>query len=104
MTDLSTLVQDNLGSARFFRPELALTFGTMALFLVDLAWKKHPARAGRLAGAALLVFAAAAGLLAAQPGEARALFNGMIATDGFATFFKHTNCEHCDPSGKEIGF
>jgi len=88
VTDLSSLVQDNLGSARFFRPELALTFGTMALFLVDLAWKRHPGRTGRLAAAALLVLAVAAGLLAAQPVEPRALFNGMIATDGFATFFK----------------
>jgi NADH-quinone oxidoreductase subunit N len=49
VTDLSALIQDNLSSAAFFRPELALTFGTMALFLVDLAWKKHPGRAGRLA-------------------------------------------------------
>ncbi len=85
---LSPLVAENLGSAGFFRPELALTFGAMALFLVDLAWKHHPGRSGRLAAVALLVLAVAAGLLAAQPVEARSLFNGMIATDGFATFFK----------------
>ncbi|MBK9517903.1 MAG: NADH-quinone oxidoreductase subunit N [Anaeromyxobacter sp.] len=88
MTDLLTLVDGNLSSAGFFRPELALTFGTMALFLVDLAWKKHPGRSGRLAASALLVLAVAAGLLAFQPVEARSLFNGMIANDGFATFFK----------------
>lgn len=85
---LTPLVQENLGSAAFFRPELALTFGTMALFLVDLAWKNHPGRPGRLAASALVVLAATAALLAAQPPEARSLFNGMIATDGFATFFK----------------
>jgi NADH-quinone oxidoreductase subunit N len=88
VTDLLPLVNENLSSAGFFRPELALTFGTMALFLVDLAWKNHPGRAGRLAASALLVLAVAAGLLAAQPGQARSLFNGMIANDGFATFFK----------------
>ncbi len=88
MTDLLSLVDGNVSSAVFFRPELALTFGTMALFLVDLAWKKHPGRSGRLAASALFVLAVTAGLLAAQPAEARSLFNGMIATDGFATFFK----------------
>lgn len=88
MTDLLPLVNENLSSAGFFRPELALTFGTMALFLVDLAWKKHPGRAGRLAASALLVLAVTAALLAAQPVQARSLFNGMIASDGFATFFK----------------
>ncbi len=88
MTELLPLVHENLSSVGFFRPELALTFGTMALFLVDLAWMKHPGRAGRLAASALLVLAVTAGLLAAQPVEARALFNGMIVNDGFATFFK----------------
>ena len=85
---LSPLVADNLGSAGFFKPELVLTFGTMALFLVDLAWKKHPGRSARLAAAALVVVAVAAAMLAAQPLGARSLFNGMIATDGFATYFK----------------
>jgi NADH-quinone oxidoreductase subunit N len=85
---LTPLVEANLGSAAFFRPELALTFGTMLLFLVDLAWKSHPGRAGRLAASALVVLAVTAALLAYQPAGARSLFNGMIATDGFATFFK----------------
>jgi NADH-quinone oxidoreductase subunit N len=88
LTDLLPLVQGNLQSAAFARPELGLTFGCMALFLVDLAWKDHPARAGRLAVAALLVLAVVAGLLCLQPGEPRSLFNGMSASDGFATFFK----------------
>jgi NADH-quinone oxidoreductase subunit N len=88
VTDLLSLVADNTGSAAFFRPELALTFGTLVLFLVDLAWKHHPGRAGRLAASALLVLAITAGLLAAQPVASRSLFNGMVAFDGFATFFK----------------
>jgi NADH-quinone oxidoreductase subunit N len=88
--DLLTLnlVAGNLGSAVYFRPELVLTFGTMALFLIDLAWKNHPARVARLTAAALVVLAVAAAFLAVQPPGARSLFNGMIATDGFATFFK----------------
>jgi NADH-quinone oxidoreductase subunit N len=88
VTDLLSLVDGNVSSAAFFRPELALTFGTMALFLLDLAWKKHPGRSGRLALSALVVLAVSAGLLAAQPVGARGLFNGMLAYDGFATFFK----------------
>ncbi len=88
MTDLLALVDVNLGSAAAFRPELALTFGTMWLFVVDLFWKDHPGRPLRLAVNALLVLGVTAWLLALQPTDARALFNGMIATDGFATFFK----------------
>ncbi|HET9554582.1 MAG TPA: NADH-quinone oxidoreductase subunit N [Anaeromyxobacteraceae bacterium] len=88
MTDLLPLVDENLRSAGLFRPELALTFGTMALFLVDVLWKKHPGRPLRLAASALVVLAVAAGLLAAQPVGASTLFNGMAATDGFAVFFK----------------
>jgi NADH-quinone oxidoreductase subunit N len=78
----------NLASVAAFRPELALTFGTMALFLIDLLWKNHPARPARLAVGALVVLGVTAVLLAGQPAGARSLFNGMIATDSFATFFK----------------
>jgi len=88
VTDLLSLVADNTGSVAYFRPELALTFGTLGLFLVDLAWKNHPARAGRLALSALLVLAVAAGFLAGQPAAGRSLFNGMLAFDDFSTFFK----------------
>jgi NADH-quinone oxidoreductase subunit N len=88
LSNLAPLVEANLASAAFFRPELALTFGTMALFLVDLAWKDHPARAGRLAGSTLAVLAVVAALLAAQPTAPTGLFNGMVASDGFAIFFK----------------
>jgi len=85
---LKPLVEANLGSTALFRPELALTFGTMALFLVDLAWKRHPGRSARLAASALVVLGVTALLLAAQPVTATGLFNGMTASDAFATFFK----------------
>jgi NADH-quinone oxidoreductase subunit N len=91
MTDLSQLqplVDENLRSALWFRPEAALTVGTMVLFVLDLFWKKDPKRVGFLTAAALGVLAVAAGLLAVQPTDAQALFNGMLANDGFASFFK----------------
>jgi NADH-quinone oxidoreductase subunit N len=86
--DLQPLVDENLRSAVWFRPELALTFGTMVLFLADLAWKKHPGRPARLAGLALLVLAVCAGFLGIQPALGQKLFNGMVANDAFALFFK----------------
>jgi NADH-quinone oxidoreductase subunit N len=88
VTPLLSLVEVNLASVAAFRPELVLTFGTMALFILDLFWKHHPGRPARLATGALLVLGLAAYFLASQPAGARLLFNGMIATDGFATFFK----------------
>jgi len=88
VTQLLSLVDVNLASAASFRPELALTFGTMALFILDLFWKTHPGRPARLATGALVVLGVTALFLAFQPSGASSLFNGMIATDGFATFFK----------------
>jgi len=88
VTDLLPLVDANLASTALFRPELALTFGTMALFLADLAWKNHPGRPARLAASALVVLAISAGFLLAQPVTSSTLFNGMVATDTFAIFFK----------------
>jgi len=88
VTQLLSLVEVNLASVAAFQPELALTFGTMAMFILDLFWKKHPDRPARLATGALLVLGVTAFFLAGQPAGARSLFNGMIATDGFATFFK----------------
>lgn len=88
MTQLLSLVDVNLASVASFRPELALTFGTMALFILDLFWKAHPGRPARLATGALVVLGVTALFLASQPAGAGSLFNGMIATDGFATFFK----------------
>src|SRR5512141_1257207 len=82
------MIQDNLLSTAWFRPELALTAGSMLLFLLDLFGKKHPRRVLFLTVGTLLVLGVAAGFLAVQPAEPRVLFNGMIASDPFATFWK----------------
>ena len=37
---LQSLVDHNLQSVPWFRPELALTFGAMAVFVLDLVWRK----------------------------------------------------------------
>jgi NADH-quinone oxidoreductase subunit N len=88
MESLLPLVQNNLDSALWFRPELALTFGTLALFVLDLFWRKSPARVAWLTASALAVLAVTAGLLWQQPPDALRLFNGMLANDAFASFFK----------------
>ncbi len=82
------LVAENLRSAAWFRPELVLTFGSMGLFVLDLFWKRSPARVARLTAAALLVLALCAGLLWVQPATPQTLFNGLIANDAFSIFFK----------------
>ena len=82
------MIQENLLSVSWFRPELVLTAGIMLMFLLDLFWKKSPSRVLILTLAALLVLGVAAVFLSAQPAEPRVLFNGMIASDPFATFFK----------------
>ncbi|MEI7703398.1 MAG: NADH-quinone oxidoreductase subunit N [Deltaproteobacteria bacterium] len=82
------MVAENVRSAGWFRPELVLTLGTLVLFLLDLLWRRSEARARLLGGATLLVLGLAALLLAAQPGTPQSLFNGMIANDAFASFFK----------------
>jgi NADH-quinone oxidoreductase subunit N len=87
--DIQTyLVAENLRSAGWFRPELVLTFGALALFLLDIAWSKSADRGGRMLVAALTVFGIAALFLAAQPTTPQSLFNGMVANDAFAVFFK----------------
>jgi NADH-quinone oxidoreductase subunit N len=82
------MIQENLLSVSWFRPELALTAGIVLMFLLDLFWKKHPSRVLFLTLGALVVLGVAAGFLAAQPDEPRVLFNGMIASDPYATFWK----------------
>lgn len=78
----------NLWSAAWFRPELVLTVGILLLFLLDLGWKKSRYRVAILTLVALACFAVAAGCLVFQPGERVAMFNGMIVSDPFSTFFK----------------
>jgi len=88
MESFVPLVQNNLDSALWFRPELALTFGALVLFLLDLFWKRNAARVAYLTAGALAVLGVAAFLLAQQPSDATPLFNGMLANDAFASFFK----------------
>jgi len=82
------MIQENLLSTTWFRPELALTAGIMLMFLLDLAWKKHRRRVLFLTIGSLFFLGLAGVLLAMQPATPRALFNGMIASDPFATFWK----------------
>jgi NADH-quinone oxidoreductase subunit N len=60
----------------------------MALFLVDVVVRKSALRRSVMTAAALAVLGTSAALLAGQPADGARLFNGMIATDAFATFFK----------------
>src|SRR5512138_2995721 len=85
---MEQLIQNNLASVAGFRPELVLTFGSIALFALDLALRRSTARRPLLAGAAVVVLGLAGAFLAAQPSGSALLFNGMIASDAFATFFK----------------
>jgi NADH-quinone oxidoreductase subunit N len=88
METLLPLVDENLRSALWFQPEMALTFGTLFLFVIDLFWRKSAARVAYLATGALAVLGVTAALLARQPSDAQVLFNGMLANDAFAIFFK----------------
>src|SRR5512138_2470233 len=88
MESFLPLVQNNLDSTLWFRPELALTFGALALFVLDLFWKKSAARVAYLTVAALAVLGVAGFLLAQQPADGMPLFNRMLANDAFANFFK----------------
>ena len=45
--DLLPLVEANLGSLAWFRPELALTAGALLLLVLDLAWRRSPGRVAR---------------------------------------------------------
>src|SRR5512136_1189110 len=85
---MDQLIQENLRSVAWFRPELALTFGALALFVLDLFWRKSAARLRVLTLATLAVLAVAAAYLAAQPVTPQPLFNGLLANDSFAIFFK----------------
>lgn len=86
--DYLPFIQENLRSTGWFRPELALTCGAVLLFLLDLVWRDAANRVSRLSVATLAVLGVSAALLAAQPTDAQMLFNGMIANDALATFFK----------------
>src|SRR5574342_194824 len=82
------LIAENLRSAGWFRPELCLTFGSIGVFVLDLFWRKSPARVALLTAATLVALALSAGFLWVQPATPQSLFNGLLANDAFASFFK----------------
>jgi NADH-quinone oxidoreductase subunit N len=88
MDQILPLVSENLRSVDWVRPEFALTIGTVFLFVIDLFWRKSPARVALLTVGALVVLGVAAVFLALVPPTPQPLFNGMIANDAFAIFFK----------------
>ena len=85
-----TINEFNIASAAWFRPELVLTAGILLLFLLDVlvGRKLDRHRTLLLTLAALACLGVAASLLAFQPDPSRAMFNGMLASDRFATFWK----------------
>jgi len=85
---MDQLIADNLSSVGLFRAELTLTFGAVAVFLLDLVWRRSPARRAYLTASTVAVLGLAAAFVAAQPADGVLLFNRMIASDAFATFFK----------------
>ena len=85
---MDKLIADNVQSLGLFRAELTLTFGAIAVFLLDLVWLRSPARRALLTASAVAVLGLAAAFVATQPPEGVLLFNRMIASDAFATFFK----------------
>jgi NADH-quinone oxidoreductase subunit N len=85
---MEQLIENNLASVGWFRPELALTFGSIALFMLDLVWRRSPLRRQLLAASAVAVMVLAGAFLSQQPVESMSIFNGLLASDGFATFFK----------------
>jgi len=69
-------------------PELSLVITVLVLVIADIRLRHHPARRPVLAGVAVLGLLAAAIALALLAPRRAPLFDGMIALDGFALFFK----------------
>lgn len=85
---MEQLIENNLASVGWFRPELVLTFGSIALFVLDLIWRRSALRRPLLTAAAVATLGLAGAFLAQQPADSVAIFNGLLASDAFATFFK----------------
>jgi NADH-quinone oxidoreductase subunit N len=69
-------------------PELSLVITVLVLVIADIRLRHHAARRPVLAGIAVLGLLAAAIALALLAPQRAPLFDGMIALDGFALFFK----------------
>jgi NADH-quinone oxidoreductase subunit N len=84
----------NLESFGYFLPETILSSGVLVLFVVDLLVRDHPQRARILTGLTLACVGLAAVVLYGTTHRAGAiaetfLFNGLIAQDPLAVFFKY---------------
>jgi NADH-quinone oxidoreductase subunit N len=82
------MVLDNLGSLQHFLPEFALTATALLLVIVHVVGKERTSSSAAILS---LVGVGAALVLAScncASGNGSGLFEGMIATDAFATFFK----------------
>ena len=63
--------------------------GTLVLFLLDVLWRKSAARVAWLTAAALAVLGRDGGACSrSSRADGQTLFNGMLANDAFANFFK----------------
>jgi NADH-quinone oxidoreductase subunit N len=96
-------VLGNGESLAFFAPEIVLTIGAIAVFMLDLFVARHPRRIGILTGAGLVVLLAATiatwiashktfefgGMQVNALQTPVALFNGLIVLDPWAVFFKY---------------
>lgn len=96
-------ILDNAASLPFFAPEIILTVGTLALFVLDLFVRESPKRVGILVGVSLAFLAAAtvatywASGLSYSIGQIVkpvaqypvGLFHGLIVFDPWALFFKY---------------
>ncbi|MBI3184244.1 MAG: NADH-quinone oxidoreductase subunit N [Myxococcales bacterium] len=94
---------DNAASLKFFAPEMLLTAGAIAVFLLDLVVPRHARRVGILAGVSLAFLAAATmatwfsvrasyevdGQLFTAAQQPVALFHGLIVHDPWAVLFKY---------------
>ena len=85
---MNEAISQNLASLADFLPETILTLGVMALFLLDLVWRRHPRRTAYLSGAMGLILLVTAVALGNSPGAPRELFNRMLVNDGLGAFFQ----------------
>ncbi|MCI0419336.1 MAG: hypothetical protein L0312_08970, partial [Acidobacteria bacterium] len=81
------MILDNLQSLRFFLPELTLTVAILAVILCDISFKSLRNRLNPLLTIAALALAFYFTLQLDGAGSAN-LFQGMLAFDSFAQFFK----------------
>jgi NADH-quinone oxidoreductase subunit N len=85
-------VLTNAQSLSYFTPEIVLTLGAMAVFLLDLAVAKSAQRVGILTAVSLAILGGAAfatGWVAQLSPTPVGLFNGLLVLDPWAVYFKY---------------